>query len=554
MLASIGEGLECRRVASRRIEGMLSCGIRRNRGGTMNATTNGGVANRAPDKLIRKIVIVGGGTAGWMAAAALGFATGGLCRIVLVESDEIGTVGVGEATIPPIRAFNRYLGIDEPDFVRNTQASFKLAIQYIDWRRSGHSYFNPFGAMGFSALAEGPATDLPPLFQYLVKLAADGQKPDLDDFSLCSAAARCNRFGRPADAKELPYIYAFHFDASLYAKYLRAYAEGRGVERVEGKVADVVLRPQDGFIDAVVLESGQRIEGELFIDCSGFRSLLAGQALKVPYEDWTHWLPCDRALAAPCESAGPLLPYTRSTAREAGWQWRIPLQHRIGNGYVFSSKFISEDKAADTLLSNLDGAALGTPRLLKFTTGRRKAAWTKNCVTVGLSSGFIEPLESTSIHLIQTSIMQLIKLFPDRNFGPLIIQEYNRSMMSEFETVRDLIILHYHATEREDTEFWRTCKHMSVPDTLRFKIEMFRQHGHVSTSQGEGFGAKPWLTVMYNQGVVPESYHPLVGALDDGEMRTELAKVRSGIRQTVERMPSHEEFIARYCAAISVPG
>src|SRR5438132_118404 len=385
----------------------------------MNAMSVNGADQSAPDNHIRKIVIVGGGTAGWMAAAALRVATQHeQCRIILIESEEIGTVGVGESTVPTIKEFNHYLGIDENDFVRNTQGSFKLAIHFVDWRRIGHAYFNPLVTLGLSPLARGGAIALPPLYRYLVKLAANGRDPDLNEYSLCTMAAQRNRFDRPKDPGDVNYAYAFQFDASLYAKYLRAYAEKRGVERVEGKIVDVQLRAEDGFIDAVVLQSVQRIDGELFIDCSGFRGLLIGQALKVPYEDWTHWLPCDRALAVPCESVGPLTPYTRATAREAGWQWRIPLQHRVGNGYVFSSRFISEEKAAETLLSNLEGRPLAEPRLLKFVTGRRKEAWAKNCVTAGLSTGFIEPLESTSIHLIQASIMDLIKLFPDKDFGP----------------------------------------------------------------------------------------------------------------------------------------
>src|SRR5579871_5055544 len=436
----------------------------------MSVTMNGGAPNCAPDKHIRKIIIVGGGTAGWMTAAVL--SAGGkpdLCKIVLIESDEIGTVGVGEATVPPIRQFNRLLGIDENDFVRHTQATFKLAIQYVNWRRMGHAYFNPLGALGFSESIGlgGGALGLAPLFQYLLKLAVDGREPDLDAICLCGTAARSNRFGRPQNVDSGKYDYAYQFDAVLYARFLRSYAEARGVERVEGKVVDVALRGEDGFIDAVVLQSGQKIDGELFIDCSGFRGLLIGQALKVPYQDWSHWLPADRAFAVPCESVRPLVPYTRSTAREAGWQWRIPLQHRMGNGYVFSSKFIDEEKAAETLLANLEGRPLAEPRLLKFTTGCRTEAWRKNCVAIGLSSGFLEPLESTSIHLIQQSILKLLQLFPDRNFGPLLIEEYNRRVIGMFDWIRDFIILHYHVTEREDTEFWRYCKYMSVPDRLR---------------------------------------------------------------------------------------
>jgi len=505
----------------------------------------------APHKAVRKIVIVGGGTAGWMTAAALSVATRNEpCKIVLIESDEIGTVGVGESTVPTIQEFNRYLGIDENEFVKNTQSTFKLAVQFVNWRRIGHTYFNPLGGQGFSARMTGAQGVLPAVYQYLLKLAVQGRDPDFDDYALCSAAAQQNRFDRPPEGgSDVNFAYAFQFDAALYAKYLRGYSEKRGVERVEGKVVDVPLRADNGFIEAVVLQSGQRIDGDLFIDCSGFRALLIGQALKVPFEDWTHWLPCDRAFAVPCMRKGPLTSYTRATAREAGWQWRIPLQHRVGNGHVFSSKFISEEKARDTLLSNLESPPLAEPRLLKFAAGHRPQAWAKNCVTVGLSSGFLEPLESTSIHLIQTSIMDLIRLFPDRECSPLVSEWYNKRMARTFEWIRDFVILHFHATEREDTEFWRYCKYMSIPDTLRFKIEMFRKQGRIFVNAGEGFGPRPWLTVMYNQGLMPETFPPLATGQDDSVMRTELAKVRSGIKRTVENMPSHEDFIAKNCKA-----
>ncbi|HEX4078265.1 MAG TPA: tryptophan halogenase family protein [Rhizomicrobium sp.] len=521
----------------------------------MNMMTGDGAPKGAADRHTRKIVIVGGGSAGWMAAAALRNATRREpCEVVLVESDEIGIVGVGESTLPGLRDFNRTLGIDENEFVSKTHATFKLAIEFVDWKRPGHTYFNPLGTQGFSSETEGETslTRLPPIYQFLLKRAVDSGDPHMDEYAICSVAARQNRFDHPKNLPEGALAYAYQFDAALYAKYLRSFAEERGVERIEGKIVDVPLRGENGFIDAVVLQSGQRIEGDLFIDCSGFRALLIGQALKVPYEDWSHWLPCDRAWAVPCESAPALTPYTRATAREAGWQWRIPLQHRIGNGYVFASRFSSEEKARELLLSNLDGAPVGEPRLVKFTAGRRKEAWTKNCVSIGLSSGFVEPLESTSIQFIQNYLAALIRQFPDRDCNPLLSDDYNRRVAEGFDAVRDFIIAHFHVTEREDTEFWRYCKYMSIPDSLAVTMEMFRRCGRFSINTSQGFAARQWLTVMYSQGILPESYPPLAVKLDEITMRAEMAKIRAGIKRTVENMPRHEDFIARNCRAPAV--
>ena len=518
----------------------------------MSGQPESGTCRNASDKRIRKIVIVGGGTAGWMAAARLRVAMPGeSCRIVLVESDDIGTVGVGESTLPTMKNFNRILGIDEDEFVRQTQATFKLAIEFIDWWRLGHTYFNPLESQGFSSEEDidSNPTQLPPVFRYLLKATVDSGDPDMDKYSLCTVAARSNRFDRPANIPAAMYAYAFQFDAALYAKYLRDYSVQRGVERIEGKIVDVQLHGENGFIDAVVLQSGQRIEGDLFVDCTGFRALLIGQTLKVPYMDWSHWLPCDRAWAVPCKTGDHLTPYTRATAREAGWQWRIPLQHRVGNGYVFSSKYISEEKACEALLSRLEGPPLAEPRLLKFTAGRRTEAWAKNCVAVGLSSGFVEPLESTSIQLIQNYVAELIRQFPDRSCNPLLIREYNRRVSAGFDAVRDIVIVHYKATEREDTEFWRYCKNMSVPDSLAVTMELFRECGRFSMNINSGFPARQWLAVMYNQGITPEAYPPLLVKLDDKSMRAELAKIRAGIKRTVESMPRHEDFIARNCSA-----
>jgi len=495
---------------------------------------------------LRGIAIVGGGTAGWMAAAILARRLGQhFGPIQLIESPEIGTIGVGEATIPPIRLFNEALGVDECDFLRQTQGTIKLGIEFRNWARIGHCYFHPFGV-------HGTGLDQVALHQEWLRLHQLGEPGSFEDFSLNSLAARRGRvldFGAEPHALRAVYSYAFHFDASLYAQYLRGYAQARGVRRIERKVLRVELRAEDGFIRALHLDDGTQIEADLFIDCSGFRGLLIEQALNTGYEDWTHWLPCDRAVAVACDSAAALTPYTRSTAHRAGWQWRIPLQHRIGNGYVYCSRFISDDEAAATLLANLDGKAQAEPRLLRFTTGRRKKFWNRNCIALGLAGGFLEPLESTSIHLIQSGLAQLAAIFPDRSFDPSDAAEYNRVTIEEFDRVRDFIILHYKATTREDAPLWQYCRNMDIPEELGYRSNLFRSSGRVAVHDRELFVESNWLSIFIGQGIWPQRYDPLADLLPLDSINSHLTQMRNLIRQTAEAMPSHAGFIDAHCRA-----
>ncbi|MES2150938.1 MAG: tryptophan halogenase family protein [Pseudomonadota bacterium] len=496
------------------------------------------------DRKVRTIVIVGGGSAGWMAAAALSATLGQGCVITLVESDEIGTVGVGEATIPPIKTFNQMVGIDEAEFLRHTQGSFKLGIEFVDWARLGQRYFHPFGPHGIQF-------DLSPLHQHWLRQRERPGAAPLDAYSMAWAAASRGRFDKPTrDPRSVlsTFDYAYHFDATLYARFLRTLSESRGVRRVEGKITHAAQRPEDGFITKVCLADGREVAGDLFIDCSGFRALLIEQTLHTGYDDWSHWLPCDRAMAVPCAPAGVLQPFTRSTARAAGWQWRIPLQHRTGNGYVYSSAFLGDDEAASVLLANLDGAALADPRALRFTTGRRKKSWNKNVVALGLASGFMEPLESTSLHLVQSGISRLLALFPDRDFDPLVIDEFNRIGINECERIRDFLILHYKLTARDDSPLWRYCSAMPVPDTLQYKIEHFRRYGRLVTEGMELFGNASWLAVHVGQLNLPQRHEPLLD-LRPGSGADMLEQQRQAMLRGADAMPTHTAYIGRFCAA-----
>ena len=500
---------------------------------------------------IRKVVIVGGGTAGWMAAAAMSKILGELpdLSIELVESDEIATVGVGEATIPQINLFNALLGLDERDFVRATNATYKLGIEFRDWTRLGHSYVHPFGFYGLDMRGIE-------FHHYWLKGRAAGDDTPLDAYSLGVVAGLQGRFTHPRPEQPNSPLsriaYAFQFDASLYARYLRQLAEAWGVRRTEGRVVDVVQNGETGFVEAVLLEGEKRIEGDLFIDCSGFRGLLIEQKLEAGFEDWSKWLPCDRAAAVPCESSDDQQPLTRSTARPAGWQWRIPLQHRTGNGYVYSSAHLSDDEAAETLLANLDGTALAEPRILRFKAGHRKKSWVKNVVALGLAGGFLEPLESTSIHLIQTGIARLMTLFPTRRFDVLEIERYNRLTVQEYVDIRDFLVLHYHANERTDSELWRYCRELTPPDGLAYKLDMFRRTGRVIREHDELFTETSWLAVMVGQGTEAQDYHPAADILPDSETLQRLAHIREVVAQTAALMPMQNDYLQGQGSASNV--
>lgn len=497
------------------------------------------------DRRIRNIVIVGGGTAGWMAAAALGkFLQNGYTSIRLIESAAIGTIGVGEATIPPIRNLLAMLRIDENDFVRHTQGTFKLGIEFVDWTRTGHRYMHPFGPFG--ADIEGV-----PFHQFWLKQHLQGGAPDIETFSLTATAARQKRFAATGGSA-FPlnqWAWAYHFDATQVAAYLRRYAERAGVHRTEGQVIDVSRREPDGFIDAVTLEGGERVAGDLFIDCSGFRGLLIGETLGVSFEDWEQWLPCNRAVAVPSATVASPEPYTRSTALAAGWQWHIPLQHRTGNGYVYCDRHLSDDEAAATLLANLDGDALDEPRFIPFRTGRRKVFWEKNCIALGLAAGFLEPLESTAIHLVQTGVAKLLALFPDRDFAPVETAEYNRLVGANYEQVRDFLVLHYRATERDDSAFWRECRHLDMPESLRHKLDLFTAGGRCLRYEDDLFSVTSWVAVLLGQGIRPRRHDPVVDSLSDAQLAEVLERMRARIAETAAGLPTQEDWIRRHCAA-----
>ncbi len=495
---------------------------------------------------LQRILIAGGGSSGWMTAALLARMFQGLYEVVLVESADIGTIGVGEATIPAIKKYNELLGLDENEFMQRTQGSFKLGIQFENWQRQGESYIHGFGVIGQD-------WEWLRMHHYWLHAHGQGRAGDFAAYSINTAAALKNKFvraqGKMGDSPLGHIAHAFHMDAALFARFLSGYAQDRGVRRREGKIVDVTLRPDDGFIESVTMDDGEVIGADLFIDCSGFRGLFINQALGVGFEDWSHWLPCDRAVAVPCARSEAFTPYTRSIAHSAGWQWRIPLQHRTGNGHVFSTRFMDDAEAERILLANIDGEPLANPFKVDFKAGKRQQLWHKNCVAIGLAGGFLEPLESTSLQLVQSGIVRLIRLLPDGGFHPANAAEFNRQTDFEFERIRDFIILHYKATERDDSPFWDHCRTMEVPETLQRKIDLWMANARIFREDEELFSEESWIQVFIGQGMIPRGYDPMVKIKSDVQINQFLGNIQSVIGKCVDVMPSHAEYVAKTCPA-----
>ncbi len=502
---------------------------------------------KTQQKVLKNIVIVGGGSAGWMTAAALSsLLSSGATRVTLVESDRIGTIGVGEATIPAVINFNAMLGINEAEFLKATNGTFKLGIEFADWGRKGESYFHPFGSHG----VDMQGIDF---HQYWLHSMAGGNPAKLQDYSLCAVAAEQNKFILPDQNPRsvLSHLrYAYHIDATLYAKYLRRYAETRGIQRIEGKVESVQQDNETGDITHLTLDNGDVIAGDFFFDCTGFRALLIDKTLKAPFSDWSHWLPCDTAQTLATERAGPLLPYTKATAKSAGWQWRIPTQHRTGNGHIYSSQYMNDNDAIDILMQGLDSKPLGEPRKIRFKTGCRENLWRKNCIAIGLSAGFLEPLESTSLFLIQQGISRFISLFPTSGVSDVVRNEYNIQMRKEFHQVRDFIILHYVATQRDDSPFWNYCRTMSIPDSLKRKMELFTEAGRIFRYDDELFSKPSWIAVCVGQNLIPKACDPVVSSLPHAQVDHSLGSMRAAMVKAAQKMPTHADFLKHYGAAI----
>jgi tryptophan halogenase len=484
-----------------------------------------------------RVVIAGGGTAGWLAATALARQLGPLIDVVLVESDEIGTVGVGESTIPTTRTFHHLLAIDEREFLCATRSSFKLGISFEDWGDVGEHYFHAFGVTGKS-------TWMGDFQHFWLEGRRQGLAGDFGDYCFELQAAKAGKFYAGEDGR---LSYAYHLEASLYARYLRGLTEAAGVRRVEGRIGQVRQHPETGFVEALVLESGTEVEGDLFIDCTGFRGLLIEQTLKAGFEDWGHWLPADSALAVQTRSVGPARPYTRAIAHSAGWQWQIPLQHRVGNGFVYARDHLSDDEAHRGLLERLEGELITEPRLIRFRAGRRRKVWDRNCIALGLASGFVEPLESTSIHLIMVALTRLIQMFPFAGINPALVDRFNDQSRRELEGIRDFIVLHYHLTRRDDSDFWRRCRTMDIPDTLAHRLALFRDNALAFQASDELFRIDSWVQVMLGQGLMPESYHPLARLMRPDQLERALNGIRTSIERAVAKLPEHQAFLDGWC-------
>ena len=488
---------------------------------------------------LRRIVVAGGGTAGWMAAAAIARTLGPAVELTLVESDDIGTIGVGESTIPPLVAYNRLLGINEAEFMRATQATFKLGIQFDNWRIPGEGYFHSFGSTGTDHWSAG--------FQHFwLDARQRGLAGSYEEYCLELKAAHAAKFAHLPDDRM---NYAYQLDSGLYARFLRKMAEGDGARRVEGRIATVELNGESGNIAALTLDGGMRIEGDVFLDCTGFRALLIEGALHAGFDDWSQYLPCDSAIAAQTSSVGPSVPFTRATAHDAGWEWRIPLQHRTGNGIVYCSGYLDQDAALERFLGALKGERLTEPNVIRFTTGARRKQWHRNCIAIGLSGGFMEPLESTSIHLIQRAVLRFLRMLPLREISERDVAEFNDQQMTDMLQIRDFLILHYKATDRRDSAFWRYCAAMAIPDSLAHKIELFRETGRVFRKNEELFAENSWVQVMLGQGIIPRSWHPIATKLRDEEIARLLDTISRNVDQTIASLPAHADYVASYCCA-----
>ncbi len=494
------------------------------------------------EQKVKKVVIAGGGTAGWVAAAMLSGQLGKLLDVTLVESEAIGTVGVGEATIPTHKAYHRLLGINEQDFMRATRATFKLGIAFENWGKLGDRYFHSFGSIG-------PSTWMTDFQHMWYQARSEGWAGELDDYCFELQAAEAGKF---ATSEQSNLNYAYHLDASLYAQFLRQYSEQKGAKRIEGKISNVTLAPETGDISSLQLEDGQVIEGDLFIDCTGFRALLIDKALGVGYEDWSDHLPMNSALAVQTKVSQEIVPYTRSIARKAGWQWRIPLQHRVGNGHVYCSDFMSDDEAHSILMDNIEGELVSEPRPIRFITGRRKECWAKNCIALGLSSGFLEPLESTSIHLFQIGVTRLVQMFPFGGANDALRNQYNRYAREELESIRDFLILHYKLNQRTDSDFWKQRAEMDIPESLQHRIDLYTKNGIAFQEGLDLFRIDSWLQVFRGQGLESDGYHLVGQMLPNGQLKQAMTDLKQNIAKNVSNMPRHSDFIRQYCGIDNV--